>query len=73
MRTYANEDLGTLAEYDPLTDQEERELDGSYHWNTVRPVLLKAFEKQGAQHFSEIFWFQLVVDHFKSFGLPSSN
>ena len=29
-------------------DQEEREQDGSYHWDTVRSVLLKAFAKYGA-------------------------
>ena len=27
-------------------DQEEREPDGSYHWDTVRPVLLKATFEQ---------------------------
>ena len=29
-------------------DQDEREQDGSYHWDTVRSVLLKAFAQNGA-------------------------
>ena len=29
------------------------------HWDTIRPVLLKAFAKQGA-HFSEKYWIRFV-------------
>ena len=30
-------------------DQDEREQDGSYHWDTVRSVLLRAFARYGAE------------------------
>ena len=60
-------------------DQEEREPDGSYHWDTVRRVLLKAFGKHGAHNFTKRYWIQLIqegsskksveycVDHRNSF------
>ena len=41
-------------------DQDEREQDGSYHWDTVRSVLLKAFARYGAQKFSEDHWIRLI-------------
>ena len=41
-------------------DQEEREQDGSYHWDTVRSVLLKACAQEGAEHFSDNHWIQLI-------------
>ena len=41
-------------------DQEEREPDGSYHWHTARPVLLKAFGKHGALKFPEDHWIRLI-------------
>ena len=34
-------------------DQDERQSDGSVHWDTIRPGLLKAFAKRGARDFSE--------------------
>ena len=37
-------------------DQDEPEQDGSYHWDTVGSVLLKAFARYGAQKFSEDHW-----------------
>ena len=43
-------------------DQEEREPDGSHHWDTVRPVLLKSFGRHGAQIFSERSWIQLIQE-----------
>ena len=34
-------------------DQDERQSDGSMHWDTIRPKLLKAFAKRGARDFPE--------------------
>ena len=33
-------------------DQDEGQPDAALHWDTIRPVLLKAFAKHGARHFS---------------------
>ena len=41
-------------------DQDEREQDGSYHWETVKSVLLQVFALEGAQEFSENHWIQLI-------------
>ena len=41
-------------------DQDERQSDGSMHWDTIRPVLLKAFAKHGARDVSEKYWFFLI-------------
>ena len=38
-------------------DQDEREPDGSTHWDTIRSTLLKAFAKHGTQQFSDKFRF----------------
>ena len=43
-------------------DQEEREPDGSYHWDTVMPVLQKAFGKGGAQNFVRKYWIQIIQE-----------
>ena len=41
-------------------DQEEREQDGSYHWDTARSVLLKAFAKCGAGELSDNKWIHQI-------------
>ena len=41
-------------------DQDEREQDGSYHWDTVRLVLLKAFAQKGAGTFSNNQWIHMI-------------
>ena len=41
-------------------DQDERQSDASMHWDTIRPVLLKAFAKHGARDFSEKYWLRLI-------------
>ena len=41
-------------------DQHERQSDASMHWDTIRPVLLKAFTKHGARDFSEKYWVRLI-------------
>ena len=41
-------------------DQDERQSDGSMHWDTIGPVLLKAFAKHGARDVSEKYWFFLI-------------
>ena len=41
-------------------DQDERQTDGSRHWDTIRPVLLRAFAQQGARDFDEGFWLHLI-------------
>ena len=34
-------------------DQDERQPDAAIHWDAIKPVLLKTFEKQGARDFSD--------------------
>ena len=41
-------------------DQDERQPDAAVQWETIRPVLLKAFAKQGARDFSDKIWLPLV-------------
>ena len=41
-------------------DQDEREEDGSHHWDTVRLVLLKAFARNFAETFSDNCWIHLI-------------
>ena len=36
-------------------DQDERQPDGSRHWDTIGPVLLRAFAQEGARDFDEGF------------------
>ena len=43
-----------------LHDQDEREQDGSYHWDTVKSVLLKVFAQEGAEQFSDKYRIQLI-------------
>ena len=40
-------------------DQDERQPDAALHWDTIRPLLLKAFAKHGARDFSEKDWLRL--------------
>ena len=40
--------------------QDELEQDGSYHWDTVRSVLLKAFATNEAEAFSDNYWIHLI-------------
>ena len=41
-------------------DQDERQSDAALHWDTMRPVLLKAFAKHGARDFPEKHWLRLI-------------
>ena len=41
-------------------DQDERQTDGSRHWDTIRPVLSKAFAQESARDFDEGFWLHLI-------------
>ena len=41
-------------------DQDERKLDGSRHWDTIRSVLLRAFAQEGARDFDEGSWLHLI-------------
>ena len=41
-------------------DQDERKPDAALHWDTIRPLLPKAFAKQVARDFSEKHWLRLV-------------
>ena len=45
-----------LRHYDP----NERQLDGSMHWDTIGPVLLRAFAQEGTRDSDEGFWFFLI-------------
>ena len=41
-------------------DQDERQTDAAVHWDSIRPVLLKAFADMGASEFSEQAWIQHI-------------
>ena len=41
-------------------DQGERQTDGSRHWDSNKPVLLRAFTHEGAQDFSDKNWLRLI-------------
>ena len=43
-------------------DQEERRHDGSRHWDSIKPVLMKAFAHEGAQDFDDGFCLRLIHD-----------
>ena len=49
-----------LQEWCVMTIQDERQLDAALHWDTIGPVLLKAFAKTWAQDFSEKHWLRLI-------------
>ena len=53
-------------------DQDERQSDAALHWDTMRPVLLKAFAKHGAQHFSEKQWLRLTHERSSKTRFDSS-
>ena len=41
-------------------DQDERQPDAALHWDTIRPLLLRAFTKHGARDFSEKHWLRSI-------------
>ena len=41
-------------------DQDERQRDGSKHWDSMKPVLMKAFAHKGARDFDDGYWLRLV-------------
>ena len=41
-------------------DQDERQTDAAHHWDTIRPVLLKACAQHGARDSSEKSWLRLI-------------
>ena len=41
-------------------DQDEREQDGSYHWETVKSLLLKEFAQERVKYFSDKYWIHLI-------------
>ena len=43
-------------------DQEERESDGSRHWDSISSVLEKKFAREGARDFSDEVWLQEVFE-----------
>ena len=43
-------------------DQEERQTDGSRHWGTSRPILMKAFAREEARHFDGGCWLMLICE-----------
>ena len=51
------EDSSTMLRH---CDQEERQTDGSRHWDTIRPTLVRAFAQEGARDFAEGFWLTLI-------------
>ena len=43
-------------------DQDERQHDGSRHWDSVKPVLMKAFAQNGARDLDDGYWLGLNHD-----------
>ena len=41
-------------------DQEERQTDGSRHWDNIKPTLLRAFAREGAQDFDDDCWLSIA-------------
>ena len=41
-------------------DQEERQTDGSRHWDTIRPTLVRAFAREEARDFDDGYWLKLI-------------
>ena len=41
-------------------DKEERQTGGSRHWDSIKPVLMRAFAREGAQDFSDKNWLRLI-------------
>ena len=42
------------------SDQEGRQTDGSRHWDTIRPILVKEFAQEEARDFDDWYWFFLI-------------
>ena len=43
-------------------DQDEREADGSRHWDAIKSVLLRKFERDGFQDFNDEVWLQRIFE-----------
>ena len=43
-------------------DQEERQHDGSTHWDSIKEVLMKGFAHKGARDFDDASWLRLIHD-----------
>ena len=43
-------------------DQDERQSDGSRHWDSIKPVLMKAFAHKGARYFDDGYWLRRIHD-----------
>ena len=41
-------------------DQEERQADGSRHWDNIMPTMLRAFARERAQDFADDDWLVLI-------------
>ena len=41
-------------------DQEERQTDGSKHWDIIRPTLVRAFAREEARDFDDEHWLMLI-------------
>ena len=43
-------------------DQEERQTDGSRHWDSIKSVLVRKFAYEGARDFSDEAWLQKIFE-----------
>ena len=43
-------------------DQDERESDGSRHWEAIKSVMLRKFERDGVQDFNDEVWSQKIFE-----------
>ena len=42
-------------------DQEERQTDGSRHWDSIKSVLMRKFALEGGRDFSDKAWLQMIL------------
>ena len=43
-------------------DLDERQRDGSRHWDSIKPVLIEAFAQKAARDFDDGCWLRLIHD-----------
>ena len=41
-------------------DQQERQIDDSRHWDTIRPTLVRAIAREEARDFDDEYWLMLI-------------
>ena len=60
MRIHQMEDIQQLLYPLRHYDQEEGQTDGSRHWDTMSPTLVRAFAREEARDFDDEYWLMLI-------------